>query len=211
MKQLLLSIIRCVGKIYPYSLSVRLRAYRNLVYTTWLQNEFGEIGDSSIIEKPCQIMGGGHRKIRIGHNTCIQSHSVLECWVRANGEEYSPSITIGDFCSLGEYNHITAINKITIGNGLLTGRFVIISDNNHGELSSDEAECPPANRRLKSKGGISIGNNVWIGDKATILSGVQIGNNVIVAANSVVTSSVPANCIVAGIPAKIVKKMYSDT
>lgn len=207
MKQLLLSTIRLIGKIYPYSLSVSLRYYRNLVYTAWLRNELGEIGDSSIIEKPFQVMGGGHRKIQIGRNTCIQSHSVLGCWVRHNGEEYSPSITIGDNCSFGEYNHITAIKKITIGNGLLTGRFVIISDNNHGELSLEEAECPPGNRSLKSKGGISIGDNVWIGDKATILSGVQIGNNVIVAANSVVSKSVPANCVVAGIPAKVIKKL----
>lgn len=207
MKQLLLLIIRGIGIIYPYSLSARFRGYRNLIYTTWLKNELGEIGNSSIIEKPCQILGEGRRKIRIGQHTYIQSYSVLECRVRVNGVEYTPSITIGDNCSFGEYNHITAINNITIGNGLLTGRFVIITDNNHGELSLEEAEYPPAYRRLKSKGDISIGNNVWIGDKATILSGVRIGNNVTVAANSVVTKSVPDNCIVAGIPAKVIKKL----
>ena len=59
----------------------------------------------------------------------------------------------------------------------------------------------------QSKGEVEIGNNVWIGDKATILAGVVIGDNVIVAANSVVTKSVPSNTIVAGSPAKIIKQL----
>lgn len=58
---------------------------------------------------------------------------------------------------------------------------------------------------MSSKGAIVIGNNVWLGDKVTVLSGVRIGNNVTVAANSVVTKDVPDNCIVAGIPARIIK------
>ena len=52
---------------------------------------------------------------------------------------------------------------------------------------------------------VKIGKNVWIGQKSRICKGVEIGDNSIVAANSVVTKSVPANCIVAGNPAKIVK------
>lgn len=51
-----------------------------------------------------------------------------------------------------------------------------------------------------------IGNNVWIGDKATILPNVSIGNGAIIAANSVVTKDVPEYCIVAGNPAKIIKQ-----
>lgn len=210
MKKLLLFLIKCLGKLYPYSLSLKLRGYRNVVYTSWLKNYIGEIGDGTIIEKPCQVMGGGNLKIKIGQNTCIQAHSVLGCWASHNGVDYTPSIVIGSNCSIGEYNHISAINSITIGSGLLTGRFVIITDNNHGEFSLEEAECPPGCRRLKSKGDIAIGNNVWIGDKASILGGVHIGDNVIVAANSVVTKNVPDNCVVAGIPAKVIKRLYTE-
>jgi len=76
-----------------------------------------------------------------------------------------------------------------------------------GGLSKEEAEIPPADRRLCSKGEILIGNNVWIGDKVTILPNVHIGNNVIVAANAVVNSDVPENCVVAGIPARIVRNL----
>ena len=52
---------------------------------------------------------------------------------------------------------------------------------------------------------VTIGDNVWIGYRAMILKGVTIGNNSVVAANSVVTKDIPANCIVAGNPAKIIR------
>lgn len=171
----------------------------------------GKVGKHTIIVKPCSLQGGGHRNIIIGDNTIIQSHSILGCWEQYGEQRFTPSITIGHHCSIGEYNHITACNKITIGDGLLTGRYVYIGDNNHGGLSWEEAEIPPTKRHLKSKGEVKIGDNVWIGDKSTILGGVTIGNNVIIAANAVVTRDVPCNCVVAGIPAKIVKQIIEET
>lgn len=60
-----------------------------------------------------------------------------------------------------------------------------------------------------SKGDVIIGNDVWVGFRATILSGVTIGNGAIIAAGSIVTKNVPAYTIVAGIPAKIIKKRFS--
>lgn len=206
-KAIFIFFSKVVGFLYPYSLSIRLRSYRNLFYTYWVKNFIGDIGKSTIIEKPCKIMGGGNKYIRVGSKTCIQAYSVLGCWAEHNDKQYRPSIIIGDQCSIGEYNHLTAINNITIGNGLLTGRFVIICDNNHGHFSSEDLRIIPGQRELVSKGGIVIGNNCWIGDKATILGGVTIGNNVIVAANSVVTKSVPDNCVVAGVPATIIKQL----
>ena len=204
MKHIFLNIIRMLGKLFPYSMSVRLKSYRNILYTAWMSNYIGEVGRSTVIEKPCQLQAGGER-IKIGSRSCIQAYSVLGCW--KGDTQSSPSITIGNNCCLGEYNHITAINSITIGDGLLTGRFVIISDNNHGGLSEAEADIRPGDRKLVSKGSITIGKNVWIGDKATILGGVDIGNNVIIAAISVVRSDIPDNCLVAGNPAIIKKRI----
>jgi serine acetyltransferase len=60
------------------------------------------------------------------------------------------------------------------------------------------------------KGDIIIENDVWIGAKATIMSGVRIGNGAIVAAGSVVSKDVPPYAIVAGNPAKVVKYRFSD-
>ena len=152
-------------------------------------------------------MGGGERNIKIGDNTRIQSGCILGCWIQYNDDEVSPSIEIGDNCNIGEHTHITSINKITIGNGLLTGRYVYIGDNSHGSLSIEEALVPPIRRKLITKGTVSIGNNVWIGDKVTILAGVNIGDNVIVGANSVVTRNIPPNSVWAGNPAKSIRRI----
>ena len=63
----------------------------------------------------------------------------------------------------------------------------------------------PLKREIFSKGPIRIGDNVWIGDEVTILSGVNIGNNSVIAANSVVTKDVPDDCYALGTPAEIKK------
>ena len=142
----------------------------------------------------------------MGARTSIESHGILGCWETfGKDQHYEPEIIIGEDCNIGEYCHITAIHRITIGNNLLTGRFVYIGDHAHGGLSLEEATIPPIQRPLQSKGEIVIGDNVWIGDKVTILSGVNIGNNVIIAANAVVTKDIPSNSIAAGVPARVVK------
>ena len=206
-KRLLLVLMCFVSKIYPYSLSQRLVGYRNIMYTLWMRNFLAGMGENSYIAYPCSLQGGGQKRISIGHHTVIQSHGILGCWMKYGDQSFTPSITIGDNCSIGGYNHITACNKITIGNGLLTGRYVYIGDNAHGGLSIEEANIPPVCRQLISKGEVVIGNNVWIGDKVTILGSVTIGDNVIIGANSVVTHDIPSNCMVAGIPAKVIRSI----
>lgn len=206
-KNLLVCLMWTAGKIYPYSLGESLRGYRDILYTMWIRHFIGHVGKHASIAKPCSLQGGGQGNISIGDYTTIQSHSILGCWERYGDQRFTPSITIGDHCCIGEYNHITACNKITIGDGLLTGRYVYIGDNAHGGLSCEEGGVPPLKRLLVSKGEVRIGNNVWIGDKVAVLSGVHIGDNVIVGANSVVTKDIPPNCMVAGIPAKVIKSL----
>lgn len=204
-KRVIAFIMWLWSKLYSYKLSIRLQCYRNVIYSLWIRNFLGKMSMDSSIAYPCSLQGGGQKSIFVGHHTGIQRHCILGCWVKYRDQNFTPSITIGDYCSIGEYNQITSCIKITIGNGLLTGRYVYIGDNAHGGLSHDEAVICPVERKLVSKGEVVIGNNVWIGDKATILSS-HIGDNVIVAANAVVTKDVPSNCVVAGVPAKIVKK-----
>ena len=57
---------------------------------------------------------------------------------------------------------------------------------------------------------IKIGNNVWIGGSVTILSGVTIGNNVVIGAGAIVTKDVPDNCVIAGVPAKVIKLINNE-
>jgi acetyltransferase-like isoleucine patch superfamily enzyme len=179
-----------------------------MLYSIWVSQFIGEVGRNTSFCRPLLLQGGGSKRIRIGSNTHFEHHCVLGCWEQYfEDEHYEPEIFIGENCSIGEYCHITAINKITIGNGLLTGRFVYIGDNAHGRLSLEEAAIPPARRHLITKGEIQIGDNVWIGDKVSIFGGVTIGDNVIIGAGSIVTHDLPNNCMAAGAPAKIVKQL----
>ena len=188
-------------------MALRFHTARNYFYTVWIRNNFGKIGKQSTVYFPCILQGKGEKHIEIGDFTKIQGHCVLGCWKEYGDQRFDPSIVIGDYCDIGEYNQISSSHKITIGDGLLTGRYVYIGDNSHGGLSWEEADISPAQRELKSNGEIIIGRNVWIGDKVTILAGVTIGDNVIIGANSVVTKDVPSNCVSAGIPARVVKKL----
>ena len=63
------------------------------------------------------------------------------------------------------------------------------------------------NKGLEFAKPIIVGNNVWIGGGVHIVSGVTIGNNVVIAAGAVVTKDIPDNCVVAGVPAKVIKKI----
>lgn len=209
-KNILACLMWMASKAYPYTLSERLCGYRDALYTMWIRYSVGHVGKNVKICKPCCLQGDGQDNITIGDNTEIQKNSVIGCWKEYGNQSFEPSIVIGHDCRIGGYNQISSCKKITIGDGLLTGRFVYIGDNAHGGLSWDEASIPPAERALNSKGEIKIGNNVWIGDKVTILGNVTIGDNVIIGANAVVTHDVPSNCVAAGNPAKIVKRLNDD-
>lgn len=210
LKKLFVFVASFSGRIFTYDYCERLVVFRNSLYTAWLRNFIGILPNSSTIAYPCSLQGGGEKHVSIGHYTSIESHGILGCWMKYGEQQFNPSITIGNQCLIGEYCHITACNKISIGDNLLTGRYVYISDNSHGDLSWEQIKMPPIKRELVSKGEVVIGNNVWLGDKVTILAGVHIGDNVIVAANAVITKDVPSFCVVAGVPAKIVKELCQD-
>ena len=91
---------------------------------------------------------------------------------------------------------------IEIGNGVLIGHNVTLATLNHDER-------PDFRQNIYPKP-IKIGDNVWIGSNATILQGVTIGDGAIIGANAVVTKNVPENTIVAGVPAKIIRKVKKE-
>ncbi len=195
---------RLLAIAYPYSLHRKLILARDHFYSLWLQGALEKTGRGSVIHYPCTVRGGQY--ISIGEMTAVWKNGVLTAWDRFEGKQMTPSITIGNDCDFGEYLHISCANRISIGNGVLTGRWVTICDNEHGNNQMPQLQLQPTRRPLHSKGAITIGNNVWIGDKATILDGVTIGEGAVIAANSVVTKDVPPYCVAAGVPAVIIRK-----
>lgn len=200
-------ILTVWGKLsYRWSkswLASHLAGNRAFINNVRLSQEFKKANNVQI-QSPMNIVGGQY--ISIGDYT----HFGKECVVTAydhtlDGSVFTPEIQIGECGNFGAWNHITCVNKIVIGRGFLSGKWVTISDNNHGENTWDELHQEPLYRMVISKGPIIIGDNVWVGEKATIVSGVTIGDGAVIAANSVVTKDVPAYSVVAGVPAKVIK------
>jgi acetyltransferase-like isoleucine patch superfamily enzyme len=116
-------------------------------------------------------------------------------------------IRIGNNVVFNTDVHIGCINSITIGDNCLFGSRIYITDHDHGGTTIQDLELPPIKRELKSKGPVVIEENVYCGEGVVILSGVRIGKNAILGSNSVITSDVPENTVVAGIPARIIKNI----
>lgn len=175
------------------------------VYSGFMGMCFSDCGKNFQSEGGLAVVGGEF--ISVGRDCVFHQEVELYAFRQIRNQTFEPKIFIGNQCNLGRNNKITATNSIEFGDGVLTGGYVTITDNNHGKFSAEELAVAPDDRPIYSKGGIVIGKNVWIGEKATILGNVHIGEGAIVAANAVVTKDVPANSIVAGVPARVVRSL----
>ncbi len=172
------------------------------IYSAWLKRKI-HAGNGLLIRMPSFIKG--RKCIKLGENFTARSGLRLEAWELYNGYTYCPIIEIGSNVNIGTDCHIGAINRITIGNHVLMGSKIYITDHFHGAISAEEKDIPPAQRKLFSKGPVMIGDNVWIGDNAVIMPGVTIGKGAVIGANAVVTKDVPDYGVAVGVPAKIIK------
>ena len=97
---------------------------------------------------------------------------------------------------INRYCKIRCYNEITIGNEVaISENFTIWDSDAHQMINGSEPTQP-----------IVIGNKVWIGTNVTVLKGVKIGDGCVIAAGSLVTKDIPANCLAAGVPAKVIKE-----
>lgn len=154
----------------------------------------------------------GVKHIRFGRSFRANGAVWIEAVRRYEGRVFTPAITIGDDVAASNDLHISAIGRISIGNQVLFGSRVYVSDHNHGEYRSGEhspPDVPPARRPLGGGGPVTIEDKVWIGHNVTIVGPAFIGASAIIGANSVVRGHVPARTIVAGVPAVVVKR-YDD-
>lgn len=137
----------------------------------------------------------GTRRITFGRELYLYRELYLE--TREQGE-----IEIGDRCVLSRGVHIVSFARIQIGAGTLIGEYSSLRDANHrivrtGSLRDSGHDTAP----------IVIGRDVWIGRGVTILPGVTIGDRAVVGANAVVTRDVPAATLVAGVPARALRRL----
>ena len=168
-------------------------------------SQFKKLGAGAHVADPYYIYGQWN--IEVGKNFSIGPNFWMEALDSYGGQMFTPSIKIGDNFSAQRNCHLGAIDGITIGNGVLLGSNILITDHMHGDSTSSQQIIPPAQRPLCSKGSVVIGNNVWIGDNVIILPGVTLGDGCIVGAGAVVTKSFSAGSVIGGNPAKLIKRI----
>lgn len=156
-------------------------------------------GKNLILEDHVSINALSENGIILGDDVSIARDSILFCTGIIS--QKGTGITIGNRTGISARAYLAGQGGITIGDDVIFGPNVQIFSENHN--FSDLAIT--IKEQGVTKHAVFIGNNCWIGGDATILAGVTIGDGCVIAAGSVVTKSVPANSIVAGIPAKIVK------
>lgn len=174
-------------------LSYYIHRLGGYIRSCFYRPRFGSMERQVVLGKHLEL--GGTKRIHLKRGVTIGDMCSLTTW--GNG-----TLTIGEEVGIGRMCHITAANSITIGNHVLLGEMITIADNSHGD--STMLNIAPIKREICSKGPIVIEDNVWIGDKATILSGVTIGKGAIVGANAVVTKNVPSKSIAVGNPAQVI-------
>jgi acetyltransferase-like isoleucine patch superfamily enzyme len=112
-------------------------------------------------------------------------------------------ISLGDHCLICPGVRISAAREIRIGNSCMLAQGVYITDADWHGLYDRAAPVGQAKP-------VTIGENVWIGDRAMVTKGVTIGDNAVIGAGSVVVKDVPPNVIAAGNPAEVVKELRPD-
>lgn len=163
---------------------------------------FASFGEGSVIVPPARVLLP--EAIHIGDGVVIHEHSWLS--VVAAIECSTPKLTIGDGTSIGALCHVACVGQIEIGANVLTAARVYIGDTYHGY---EDTSRPVIDQPMAEPEKVTIGDGAFLGIGAVVLHGVTIGEQAYVGAGAVVISDVPARTVVAGNPARVVKR-YDD-
>ena len=168
-------------------------------YYYWLGKKlFGAFGKGSYCIKPLRVVGGKH--VHIGKNVSILNALRIEAHSRNN--RYNCIIDIGDNTNIEQNVHITGAEQINIGKEVSILGGTVITDIIH---PYNDTSLPASKQDIMTKP-VNIGDQCFLGMYSMIMPGVTLGRHVIVGAHSVVTMNVPDCCVVAGNPAKIIKR-----
>jgi acetyltransferase-like isoleucine patch superfamily enzyme len=175
--------------------------YDMLKTSTIYRIMFKSIGKRSIIRRPLLI--SNPQFISIGNKVSIRNGVRLE--VVTYNSQRTPELSIGDNTNIEQNVHIICHSKVKIGaNVSITGNCCIV-DVTHA-FEDVNSDIKIGSRILDKDSYVEIGEGSFIGFGSTILPNVRIGKHVVVGANSVVTKDVEDYSVVAGIPARVIKK-----
>lgn len=166
-------------------------------------DRFGSFGAGSLIDYP-QSTIYGERSIHVGENTLIGRHCSLVVGYDAHVSDLPPrGLVLGDRCVVGANSVFAAHGSIVVEDDVWFGRDVFVSDASHGYQDVET----PIGLQLGSTRPVRIGAGSWIGHGVIVLPGATIGRHVVVGAGSVVRGTIPDHCIVAGVPADVVRRL----
>ncbi len=168
---------------------------------------FAAFGSGSVVVFPPGAIFG-EPWIEIGSDTLVGQHVSISAGI-VPGQELGPAtlLRIGDRCVIGRGTHIVAHQRIDIGDDVFTGPYVYITDQNHGYADPEV----PIGRQWPANSPVSIGAGSWLGAGAIVLPGTRIGRNVVVGAGSVVRGVFGDHCVLAGVPAKVIRTYEPGT
>lgn len=141
----------------------------------------------------------GKNALSIGNNSSIGAFSRVI--ISTSFNHIGEHIRIGNNVGIGEYAYLGGGGGLEIGDNCIVGQYLSCHPENHNfsDLTTE------IRHQGVSRTGIKIGANCWIGAKVTITDGVEIGDNCVLAAGAVITKSMPANSVVGGVPARVLK------
>ncbi len=163
---------------------------------------FGAFGRGSVLAFP-QGAIFNERYVHIGEGTMVGPYASITAGM-APGQRMAsdPVVRIGDRCVIGRGSHVVGHWCVEIGDDIQTGPYVYITDQNHSYVDPDE----PVGRQWPVEAAVRIGSGSWLGANTVVLPGTTIGEHVVVAAGAVVRGTVPDRCVVAGVPARVVRR-----
>lgn len=181
----------------PITLHKILKVLRSPRLAAAILNAQVRLGGRARVPLSVRLYGRIHFRtggnVQFGQAACLQGNVVPIEIVSHKGS----CISIGDRTFINYGTSITAHQKVSIGSDCLLGHHLRIVDRNEHGLEQ-RASAPPAEP-------VTIENHVWIGAHVVILPGVRIGCNSAIGAGSVVTADIPANCVAAGNPARVLR------
>lgn len=165
------------------------------------KDEFAHFGARSRINPPCRVIG--QRYISLGDDVLIASGGLIGVQDELNGTRYAPRLSIGSRSSFGNGLFISCCGEIEIGEDVLGSSRVFIADSYH---DYHDASLPPIRQPFAEPRNVRIGDGAFLGVGSCVLAGVTLGARAYVAANAVVTHDVAELTLVAGAPARPIKR-----